>query len=243
MARRKRQEKQGGQSRWWELTPAAAAALQRELAGRVRQEELAWSAGGGLVAGADAAFSTDGQWCLAAVVVLRYPKMELVCGTEAAERVTFPYVPGLLSFREAPAVLAAYGKLAVRPDVLLVDGQGLAHPRRFGLACHLGVELDVPTIGCAKSLLVGEHRAVGSRRGRRCRLWDAGEVVGMAVRTREGVKCIYVSVGHRVRLEEAARVVLRCCKGYRLPEPTRLAHRWVTRLRARRPMDMGGSWR
>jgi len=140
---------------------------------------------------------------------------------------TFPYVPGLLSFREAPATVEAVEKLHRRPDLLMCDGQGLAHPRRTGLACHVGLWLDIPTIGAAKSLLCGEHREPGARRGCRAALRHDGETVGLALRTRDGVKCVYVSVGHRITLGEAARWVLRAARFYRLPEPTRQAHLYL----------------
>lgn len=138
---------------------------------------------------------------------------------------TFPYVPGLLSFREVPAILAAFEKVREKPDLLLADGQGLAHPRRFGLACHLGVLLDLPAIGCAKSLLVGHHALLGAAPGSWADVVDRGEVVGIALRTKAGTKAIYVSIGHKIDLATAAQVVIDCTRGYRLPEPTRLADR------------------
>jgi len=137
---------------------------------------------------------------------------------------TFPYVPGLLAFREVPVLAEAFRRLSQRPDLLLVDGQGLAHPRRFGIACHLGLLLDLPTIGCAKSRLVGEHGPLGEDVGRRTELRDGPEVLGLVLRTRAGVTPVYVSVGHRIGLSEAAEWTLRLCRGYRLPEPARLAH-------------------
>jgi deoxyribonuclease V len=159
----------------------------------------------------------------AAVCTFTFPGLEPIEDALAELPLEFPYVPGLLSFRELPAIRAAYGKLARAPDVLLVDGQGIAHPRRLGIASHLGVELDRPTIGCAKSILVGEHRAPAERRGSRARLVHRGEVVGVALRTRAGVKPIYVSIGHRVDLAAAVRIVLACAPRYRVPEPIRRA--------------------
>jgi deoxyribonuclease V len=143
----------------------------------------------------------------------------------------FPYVPGYLSFREIPPLLEAFAKLEAVPDLIICDGQGRAHPRRFGLACHLGVLLDLPTLGCAKSRLIGEHREPGPRRGAHTQLREGGEVIGEVVRTRSGVKPVFVSVGHRVCLETARRTVLRLAVRYRLPEPVRAAHREVNRLR------------
>nr|NIR58182.1 endonuclease V [Gammaproteobacteria bacterium] len=157
----------------------------------------------------------------------------------ARMRATFPYVPGYLSFREVPPLLRAFERLGEAPDLLVVDGHGRAHPRRFGIACHLGVLLDLPTVGCAKSRLVGTYREPGPRRGSATRLLDGGEVIGSVLRTRDGVKPVYVSVGHRITLEEARRQLLRQSRGVRLPEPIRAAHAEVNRLRrasrSRRP--------
>ncbi|HVS11510.1 MAG TPA: deoxyribonuclease V [Planctomycetota bacterium] len=169
--------------------------------------------------------SVVGESARAAICVFSWPDLQpLECAT-ATLPVEFPYVPGLLGFREVPAVAAAFARLARRPDLLIVDGQGRAHPRRFGVATHVGVELDVPAIGCAKTCLVGEHRPVGARRGSRARLVHGGETVGVALRTREGVREVYVSTGHRVDLATAARIVLAGATRYRLPEPIRAAHR------------------
>ena len=140
----------------------------------------------------------------------------------------FPYIPGLLSFREAPAILAALAQLERLPDVLIIDGHGIAHPRRFGIACHLGVLLDMPVIGCAKSILVGRVAQLGEAAGSTASLVDKDECVGMALRTRAGVKPVFVTVGNRVNLETAVCFVLSCGRGYRLPEPTRLAHQAVS---------------
>jgi deoxyribonuclease V len=159
-----------------------------------------------------------------AVVVLRLPELTVVESTVAEERVEFPYVPGFLSFREAPLLLAAWERLSLTPDLVVVDAQGIAHPRRLGLASHLGLFLDVPTIGCAKSVLCGRHGDLGEDPGASAFLLDKGEVVGAALRTKRGTKPVYVSIGHKVDLEAALHWVLACCHGYRLPEPTRLAH-------------------
>ena len=217
------------------LSFAKAVGKQVSMAGRVRQEGLA----GPIltVGGADVGFAADGEGAVAGVVVMRWGDFTVVERASAVMRVEFPYVPGLLSFREAPAIVAAGRKLKVRPDVLIVDGQGLAHPRRFGLACHVGVELDWPTIGCAKSRLIGDYREPGAHRGRACQLKHDGEVIGSVVRSRDGVKPLYVSVGHRVVLEEAVKVVLRCCRRYRICEPIRAAHRLVSELRLNWDMD------
>jgi deoxyribonuclease V len=160
----------------------------------------------------------------AAVVVLRYPDFEIVEVATITGLIDFPYVPGLLTFREAPLVLAACEKLRVAPDLFIVDGQGLAHPRRIGLASHLGLCLDIPTIGCAKSRLLGAYEELGDASGSFTDLLDNNEVIGAALRTRSGIKPVFVSVGHKISLQEALRWTLACCRGYRIPEPTRLAH-------------------
>ena len=215
----------------WTVAPARAIAIQRKLAAQVRLEPLPGPVR--TVAGADVAFSADAATCIAAIVVWDLTRREVVETVVARRPVTFPYVPGLLSFREIPAVLAAARKLRTDPDVFLFDGQGLAHPRRFGLACHAGLCLDRPSIGCAKSLLCGEFVEVSPRRGARSALTHANEVVGAVLRTRDGVRPVFVSIGHRITLPDAVRLVLRCGGGYRLPEPTRLAHQYVTRERNR----------
>jgi len=213
----------------WDLAFPEARALQERLSRRVIE------AGSGraprLVAGADISFDRRSPRLHAAVVVLDAASLEVVemAGVEARAR--FPYVPGYLSFREIPPLLEAFARLRSRPDLILCDGQGRAHPRRFGLACHLGVLLDVPTLGCAKSRLIGAYREPGARRGAHTRLRDGGEVIGEVVRTRSGVKPVFVSVGHRITLAEARRSVLRLAPRYRLPEPIRAAHQEVNRLR------------
>lgn len=178
-----------------------------------------------LVAGVDAGYEKNGNMCRAAVAVLQFPGLKLCEYKIARLPVTVPYIPGLLSFRELPAILAAIGQLERQPDIFLCDGQGIAHPRRLGIASHLGVLLDRPTIGVAKSRLIGTHEKVGEKKGDASLLLDAGEAVGWVLRTREGVKPIYVSPGHNVSLESARDIVMRCTTKYRLPETTRWAHR------------------
>lgn len=177
------------------------------------------------VAGIDVGFERRGRVTRAAVVLLEYPSLRPRAQAVVRRPTCFPYVPGYLSFREAPAVLAAMQRLRTRPDLILCDGQGLAHPRRFGLACHLGVLLDVPSIGVAKSRLIGAHGAVPSAPGAWTPLTDGDEVIGAVLRTRAGVKPVYVSIGHRVSLASAIEFVRRCVTRYRLPETTRYAHR------------------
>jgi deoxyribonuclease V len=185
----------------------------------------------GLVAGADVSYDRGSPVLFAAVVVLDADSLEVVEVAATTGRARFPYVPGYLSFRELPPLLEAFAKLRARPDLVICDAHGRAHPRRFGLACHLGVALELPAIGVAKSRLIGAHREPGPRRGAHAALRDGGEVIGEVVRTQPGVKPIYVSVGHRVSLPTARRLALRFAPRYRLPEPTRAAHAEVNRLR------------
>lgn len=211
----------------WDLAPAAARALQQELRGRVITEDRLGRVR--YVAGVDVGFEERNTVTRAAVVVLRVPELTLEEEVLAKRPTAFPYVPGLLSFREAPAVLDALGRLRRTPDLLLCDGQGIAHPRRFGIASHLGVLLDLPAIGVAKTRLVGEHGEVPDVRGAWVPLTDGGERIGAVLRSRTGVKPLYVSPGHRVGVETAVDWVMRCVTRYRLPETTRLADRLASR--------------
>jgi deoxyribonuclease V len=184
-----------------------------------------------LVAGIDAAFSADGAQCIAGVVVWDNVESS-VCEEAVARRpLTFPYVPGLLSFREAPAVIAALRKLRATPDALMYDGHGVAHPRRFGIASHVGLLTGLPTVGCAKSVLVGDYRMPAVHRGAAAPLVDRGERIGSVLRTRDGVRPVFVSVGHRMDLRACESLVLACTTRYRLPEPTRLADQLVARVK------------
>ena len=206
----------------WQVTPAQAEAIQRRLAALVsKRNEVAWPK---LIAGVDISPPTAQGVAKGAVVVLAYPQLTLLEARVAEQSISFPYVPGLLSFRESPLILAACQKLTLTPELILVDGQGIAHPRRLGLASHLGLLLDVPTIGCAKSILCGWHEPVGEAPGSFAELREDGEVIGAALRTKEGVNPVYISIGHKVDLTSAISWVMACCRGYRLPEPTRLAH-------------------
>lgn len=213
----------------WNLTPSAAIELQRQLAERVEERALAGEPK--LVAGADCAFTPDGARIIAGWVVWDVRRQQAIETATAQMRVSFPYVPGLLSFREIPALLMAARKLKTEPDVLMYDGHGRAHPRRFGIACHLGVLLARPTVGCAKSRLCGEHKEPAERRGSHVPLFDGAEKIGRVLRTRDGFKPVYVSVGHLVTIDDAVNVVMRSCTKYRLPEPARLAHQLVTESR------------
>ena len=206
----------------WDVSHDQAKTLQVSLAKKVVTEDEGINPH--LIAGVDISSPGPRDTGRGAAVVLNYPELNLVEVKTVEREVTFPYIPGLLSFREAPLILAACQELSSVPDLVLVDGQGIAHPRRFGLAAHLGLFLDVPAIGCAKSILCGAHKPVGEKVGSYAELVDNGQVIGAALRTRIGVKPIYVSVGHKISLNSAIKWVLNCCRGYRLCEPTRLAH-------------------
>ena len=209
----------------WNVSPKRAMEIQRELAPRVRIEKLAGPVR--TVAGLDIAFSRDRLTAIAGAVVW---DMDQQCDIERVvvrTPLTFPYVPGLLSFREGAALIKAIRKLKHEPDVFMFDGQGYAHPRRFGLACHIGVIIDKPSIGCGKSRLIGQHREPARRRGSGTSLTHDGDMIGRVLRTRDDIKPVYVSIGHRMTLPEASRIVLACATRYRIPEPTRLADKLV----------------
>jgi len=206
----------------WQVSPAQALDIQLELAPEVsRTNEVSAP---GLIAGVDISVHREQRVARGAVVVLNYPELRLVETKVVSGKIDFPYIPGLLSFREVPLTLEVCQELSVTPDLILVDGQGIAHPRRFGLASHLGLFLDMPTIGCAKSRLCGHHQEPGDEPGSYAEVIDGGETIGVALRTKAGTKPVYVSIGHRVDLEAAIYWVMECCRGYRLPEPCRLAH-------------------
>lgn len=206
----------------WQIARDQAMQIQRDLAAMVsRRNEVGDIL---LVAGVDISAPDSEGFARAAVAVLSYPELKLKETKVIQQQVTFPYVPGLLSFRESPLILAVCEKLNADPDLILVDGQGIAHPRRLGLASHLGLLWDKPTIGCAKSRLCGEHQLVPPQPGSYAEIIDNSEVIGAALRTKQGAGPIYVSIGHKVDLQAAISWVLRCCRGLRLPEPTRLAH-------------------
>jgi deoxyribonuclease V len=206
----------------WAVTPREARAIQERLRARVVTEDRLGTVR--RVAGVDVGFPDRGRTVRAAVAVLSFPELERLDRAVFHGSVLFPYVPGLLSFREVPGVIEALRGLERPPDLVLYDGHGYAHPRRFGAACHLGVLLDLPVIGVAKKRLVGTHAPVPDERGAWVPLLDDGEVIGAVLRTRPRVKPVYVSVGHRVSLERAVALAMACTRRYRLPEPARLAH-------------------
>jgi len=219
----------------WDVTPAEAVAIQKELRDRVELRPLPDEVR--LVAGADISFDKFSPEIYAGVVVLELPSLRVVESAGVVAAAKFPYVPGLLSFRESPAVLEILAKLGSKPDVIVTDGAGYAHPRRFGIACHLGVLTGVPSVGCAKSLLVGTHEPPGEAAGGRAPILHKGEVVGAALRTKDRTNPVFVSPGHLADVDSACDLMLRCVRGYpekskyRVPEPTRLAHLFVNALR------------
>jgi len=206
----------------WDLTTAHAVEMQLALASRVSRTDEVTSPR--FIAGVDISVDRVRGVARGAVVVLSYPELKIVETRVVEGKVDFPYVPGLLTFREAPLTLAAFERLDIAPDLILFDGQGIAHPRRLGLASHLGLFLDTPAIGCAKSRLCGSHQIPPQEAGGYARLMEGEEVIGAVLRTKLGVKPVYVSIGHKISLESALYWVTQCCRGYRLPEPTRLAH-------------------
>lgn len=211
------------------ITIADARKLQEQL--RKKVEIIPFRGEPEYVAGVDAAFSDDEVF--AAVCLYRYDNLALVEEAYAVEKLTFPYVPGYLSFREGPAIIAAVKKVKIKPDVILVDGQGIAHPRGAGIASFLGVMLNVPAIGCAKTRLIGDFREPGAKKGNWSPLKYEGKIVGTVLRTRDGINPLFVSPGHRVDLESAIRIVLSCMGTYRIPEPLRCADMSSKRVKAK----------
>jgi deoxyribonuclease V len=227
----------------WNLSYSQAIALQKQLSEKVQLIELKNQPK--TIAGIDCAFSRDKKKIFACVVLLKLPGFELIETENAVQKLTFPYIPGLLSFREAPVCIAAVEKLKHEPDAFIIDGQGIAHPRRFGLACHLGLFFDKPTVGCAKSRLIGTFKNPPLQKGTYSLLKDAStgnnqssiinnqlrEVIGAVVRTRTNVAPVFVSVGNKCSLKNAIEITLNCTTKYRIPEPTRLAHQLVGKLK------------
>lgn len=204
----------------WKLSYPKAVGLQKKLAEKVIREDHLETVDA--VAGIDVSVKND--LARAAVVVLDYPGLETIDAVTATRRADFPYIPGLLSFREGPVILDALEKLTIVPNLLIFDGQGIAHPRRLGIACHIGLLVDIPAIGCAKTCLCGRYQEPGLERGSHTPLLDGEETIGAVLRTRSRVKPVFVSIGHRVDLSASIHYTLSCCKGFRLPETTRRAH-------------------
>jgi len=213
----------------WKVTPQEAIGIQEGLRKNLRLKPP--RAPFKTVAAGDVSYSrTDGK-SFAAFLMFSYPDLTLLESAAARGRSFFPYIPGLLSFREAPVLLKAFSKLERRPDVILIDGQGIAHPRSMGIAAHLGILLNLPSIGCAKSRLYGKEAEPGLEQGSFVPLMEGERTVGMIVRTRTGVKPVYVSPGHKMDMEGSVRMVLSICRGYRIPEPLRQAHIFVNQMR------------
>lgn len=213
----------------WDLTLDQATALQRDLAARIDTRPPLESCR--LIAGADISYNRHSPTMYAAVLVLRMEDLSLVEVRTAVAETHFAYQPGYLSFREAPILLEAFAQVESEPDAIMFDGQGIAHPRRLGLACHMGLWLQRPCLGCAKSRLVGRHASLDLEAGSTADLVDREEVVGRVVRTKTGVRPVFVSPGHLIDLDSAVALVQASCRGYRLPQPTRLADRYVNSLR------------
>jgi deoxyribonuclease V len=213
----------------WKFSYSEAVELQKQLAGKVSHTPL--KSKPKLIAGLDCAFSRDGKRIVAAAIVLKMPDLDVVETTHAVRKTDFPYIPGLLSFREAPVCIAAIEKIKSKAQLFIIDGQGIAHPRRLGLAAHLGLFFNKPTIGCAKSRLIGTFEKPATEKGSFTELKDKDQIIGAVVRTRTSVKPLFVSVGNKCTLEDAVETILSCAVKYRLPEPTRLAHQLVSKIR------------
>ncbi len=213
----------------WKVTPAEAIRIQDELRKRLvfRPPKKRFR----ILAAGDVAYDPESEITFAAVLLFRYPQIELLEKESIKGKARFPYIPTLLTFREAPLLLRAISRLPAKPDLLLVYGQGIAHPRSMGIAAHLGLILGLPTIGCAKSRLIGTFVEPGKEKGSVSPLLNQGERIGMVVRTRTGVKPVFVSPGNRMNIDTSVQVVLSLCRGYRLPEPQRQAHIFVNQLR------------
>jgi len=210
----------------WNVTSREAVEIQKQLRTQVILQDDLGSID--YVAGVDVGFENDGKVTRAAIAVLEFPSLSLSEISMKRCKTSFPYVPGLLSFRELPAVLRAIELLRQKPDLLLCDGQGYAHPRRFGIACHLGVLTGIPSIGVGKTRLLGSHQPVANQRGAWQPLLDNDETIGAVLRTRVNVKPVYISIGHRISLETAIAYVMRCTTRYKLPETTRQAHKYAS---------------
>jgi len=213
----------------WKVTPEEAVRIQEDLRRLVTLRDEFGPIR--IVAGLDVSLTRSEGTATGGIVALNFPDLELIETATTTQPIEFPYIPGLLSFRETPVLLAAFDLLAAEPDLLMVDGHGFAHPRRFGIACHIGLLLDIPTVGCAKSRLIGQYEEPGPQPGDSSPLMVGTEIVGSVLRTKAGAKPVFVSQGNRVSLESVERLVLQCTKGQRLPEPTRLAHRLVSQAR------------
>jgi deoxyribonuclease V len=219
----------------WSLSPKEAIALQKRLAAEVRIQPLATRFR--IVGAADISYGRHTGCLIAVILLFKWPSLDLIESAHHVCKAAFPYVPGLLSFREVPPLIEAYRKMGQKPDVLLCDGQGIAHPRKLGFAAHLGLCLGIPTVGCAKSRLCGDHERLTLKKGRSVPLLLDGEPVGLVFCSRDGVKPIYISPGHLSDIASSKKLVSRCLRSYRIPEPLRLAHIEANRIRQK--LDIG----
>jgi len=213
----------------WKVSPAEAREIQEKLRKRLRLRPP--RAPLKTIAAGDVAYSREDDMTYAAFLLFTYPDLTFLESASAKGRASFPYVPGFLTFREAPILLKAFSRLKTRPDLILIDGQGIAHPRFMGIAAHIGLILNLPAIGCAKSRLIGTHEELAPDRGKAVPLLVGDRTAGMVLRTRAGVKPVYVSPGHKMNMETSVKIVLSLCRGYRIPEPLRQAHMFVSKLR------------
>lgn len=211
------------------IDPSEAKELQQELHQKIILDPLSESPK--YIAGADISFNMGSDLLHAAIIVLEFPSLQPVARSLASDKTSFPYIPGLLAFREIPVLLKAWNQLKQKPDVLLLDGHGIAHPRRMGIATHFGIEVDHPTIGCAKNILTGTHGTLGTQKGDKADLLDGNEKIGMALRSRTNVNPIYISPGLKCSFADAYEIVMQSLTKYKLPKTTRLAHKWANKLR------------
>lgn len=215
----------------WDVSYTDAITIQKDLAARLIFTDSACTAFPKYIAGADISYSKGDNLFFAAVVVLDYQSMDVIEESTSSGHIDFPYIPGLLSFREGPLLLRAFEKLRLEPDIIIFDGQGIAHPRGIGLASHLGLFLDTPSIGCAKTKLTGACETPEDEFGASSPIIRAGNIIGAALRTKKNVKPVYISQGYKIGLNASLDIVLSCMRGYKLPEPTRKAHLAVNRMR------------
>ncbi|MVN22896.1 deoxyribonuclease V [Mucilaginibacter arboris] len=217
------------------LTPVQAIELQQQLRKEIRIEPLLKPIQ--TIAGADISFNKYEETVYAGIIVLSFPPLQEVAKATVISKTSFPYIPGLLSFREIPSLLKAWGQLEVKPDLMVLDGQGIAHPRRMGIATHFGLVTDTPAMGCAKSLLTGKFEALPETAGSASLIYDQEEVIGAALRTKNKVNPVFISPGHRITLEQSLAIIKQCISGYRIPDPTRKAHLLVNLVRTQNMGD------
>lgn len=211
------------------MDPTEAKHVQEEMRNRISLDPLAFEPQ--LIAGADISFNRGSNMMHAAIILLQLPDLQPVARSLASDETSFPYIPGLLAFREMPVLLKAWNKLKQKPDVIILDGHGIAHPRRMGIATHFGIEIENPTIGCAKNILTGTHGDLEIEKGSYAELIDEDQVVGMALRSRTNVNPVYISPGHKISMDDTYAIAMQALTKYKLPKTTRLAHQWANKLR------------